>query len=114
MIYKLIAKVLANRLKRVLPYCIVEAQIGFVPGRLIMDNAIIAFEGFQWLQQSRNRREKLMAIKLDMNKAYDSVEWDFLKWMMEVLKFPPYFISLIMQCIISISFQVLINGEAEF
>lgn len=44
-----------------------------------MDNAIIAFESFHWLQKGMSQNEKYMAMKLDMNKAYDKVEWGFFK-----------------------------------
>lgn len=68
--YKIVAKALVNRLKLVLPHVIDEAQSGFVPGRLITDNVVVAFEAFHWLQKGRNIVGKFMAVKLDMSEAY--------------------------------------------
>ena len=72
--YKILAKAIANRIKRLLPYVINEAQSAFVGGRLITDNMIIAYEAFYWLKQVRQNEGKFMAVKLDMSKAYDGVD----------------------------------------
>lgn len=60
-----------------LSYIIDETQSGFVPNRLITDNAIIVFEAFYWLQKGKSNEEKYMVMKLDMSKAYDRAEWVF-------------------------------------
>ncbi|GER39666.1 enhancer of polycomb-like transcription factor protein [Striga asiatica] len=80
-IYKLIAKILANRIKNVLHYCISYAQSAFVPERQILDNAIIANECIHYINSRRAGKDCYMVVELDMFKAYDTVEWGFLaRW----------------------------------
>ena len=71
-VYKIISKVLANRLKKILLEVISEEKIAFVPGRQITDNMLVAFETMHHKIQKRTGKEGLMAIKLNMSKTYDS------------------------------------------
>ena len=70
-VYKLVAKVLANRLKVVLPHIISENQSAFLSKRLIADNVLVAFELMHSLEHKKEGKENLMAVKLDISKAYD-------------------------------------------
>lgn len=69
MVYKIVSKVLANRLKKILPEVINESQSAFVLGRQITDNVQVAFETMHCIDQKRKGKKGKMAIKLDMSKA---------------------------------------------
>ncbi|KAK2647287.1 hypothetical protein Ddye_014776 [Dipteronia dyeriana] len=85
-IYKIVAKALANRLRLVLDEVISKSQIAFIPERVIGDNAIIGFECLHVLRH-RKRKAGSFTLKLDMSKVYDRVEWVFLEKMMLKLGF---------------------------
>jgi hypothetical protein len=110
-LYKLIAKVLSNRLKKILPQIISPSQSAFVPIRLITDNVLLAYELTHYLNNKRKGKEGIAAIKLDMSKAYDRVEWSFLRNMMSRLGFSERWISLIMKCVTTVNYQIKVNGE---
>ena len=111
--YKIISKILSTRLKKILPKLISETQSAFVACRLITDNILIAQEMFHALRTNPSCQSKYVAIKTDMSKAYDRVEWSFLEELMERMGFDGRWINRIMRCISSVSYQVLINGEAK-
>lgn len=111
--YKIVAKVLANCLKEVLRFVVSEAQSAFVSGRAINDNVIIGHECLHFIKQCLKGKEGFVALKLDMSKAYDRVEWSFLANLMRCIGFVDVWVDLIMDCISTIQFVVLINGEAH-
>ena len=111
-VYKLISKVLANRLKFILPQIILENQSVFLTRRLITDNVLVAFELMHYLEHKKNGKGGVMAIKLDMSKAYDRVEWGFIRQVMEKMGFHEKWIKLIMHCITSVFYSILVNGVA--
>ena len=74
MSYKIISKVLANRLKKILVDVVNESQSAFIPGRLISNNVMVAFETMHCINGRKKGKNALMALKLDMSKAYDRVE----------------------------------------
>ncbi|KAL0436253.1 UNVERIFIED_CONTAM: putative ribonuclease H protein [Sesamum radiatum] len=78
-VYKLASKTLANRLKLILDRIISPTQSAFVPGRLITDKFLLAFELNHFLNTKSKGRQGYMALKLDVSKAYDKVEWTFLE-----------------------------------
>ncbi|KAA3475505.1 reverse transcriptase [Gossypium australe] len=110
-LYKIVAKTIANRLQNVIGGCIDEVQSAFVPGRLITDNVLLAYEILHTFRQKRTGLKGFMAVKLDMSKAYDRVEWDFVKKVMLKMGFEQEWVGLIMKCISSVSYAVNINGH---
>ena len=74
-LYKLASKVITNKLKDILHVVAHETQSAFVLGRLITDNILIAFEHFQFMRKKSKGIRGFMALKLDMSKAYDIIEW---------------------------------------
>jgi hypothetical protein len=112
-IFKLISKVMANRMKRILPQIISDNQSVYVPGRLITDNFLVAFETLHSMHKRSGGRVGSITIKLDMSKAYDWVEWHFLWQIMEKLGFHGSWIDLVMACLSTVSYSVLLNGCLE-
>ena len=111
--YKIISKILCNRLKLFLPEIISETQGAFVSGRIISDNILIAHEMIHGLRTKTKVSEEWMAIKSDMSKAYDRVEWNFLEVLLEKMGFDRVWIRWIMACVTSVSFSVLLNGNSH-
>ncbi|KAA3477129.1 reverse transcriptase [Gossypium australe] len=110
-VYKIIAKVLVNRMSDILGECINEAQGAFIPGRLISDNVLIVYEVLHSLKMKKSGKKGHFALKLDISKAYDRVEWDFLARMMKALGFHVDWIVLIMRCVSSVSYSICFNGR---
>ena len=112
--YKIISKVLCQRLKTCLPSLISETQTAFLAGRLISDNILIAHEMFHGLRTNKACQGKYMTIKTDMSKAYDRVEWAFIQALLRKLGFDPHWIKLMMECISSanIGFYSTVNRGA--
>ena len=112
-LYKIFSKVLANRLKSILPTIVTEHQSAFTKDRLISDNILVAFETLHGLQKFNSDSSGYMALKLDMSKAYDRVEWAFLKEIMRKMGFNERWISLTMICVKTVTYSVLVNGEPK-
>ena len=109
-LYKLVSKALVIRLKGFLPSIVSENQSAFVPGRLITDNALIALELFHSMKHRNRSRKGIMAMKLDMSKAYDIVEWGFLRKLLLTMGFDGRWVNLVMDCVTSVSYSFIING----
>ncbi|KAG6469540.1 hypothetical protein ZIOFF_070469 [Zingiber officinale] len=107
--YKIISKLMAQRMASVLGKVISPAQSGFVPGRLISDNILMAQE----LDHKLNYhiRGGNLILKLDMAKAYDRVQWGVLFRVMAAFGFSEAVIAFIRRCVTSSWFSVLVNGQ---
>jgi hypothetical protein len=79
LVFKIVSKVIACRFKEVLDDIISQSQSAFVAGRLITDNVLIAYETTHFMHTRKGDRDGLAAVKFDMSKAFDRVEWSFLK-----------------------------------
>lgn len=110
-IYKVISKMMTNRLKIILPHIISKNQSAFTPGRLITDNILIAFELLHSMKNTRVGKDGSMALKLDVSKAYDRLEWGFLQGIMDKMGFDSKWSSLIMECVTTVSYSVKLNGD---
>ncbi|KAL5570870.1 hypothetical protein UlMin_020467 [Ulmus minor] len=110
-LYKIISKMLATRMRSVMDSIISEEQSAFIPGRLISDNAIIGFECIHVLKRRRSKKKGFLALKLDMAKAYDRVEWSFIREVLKKLGFSEGWIKKILDCVTSVYYSLLLNGE---
>lgn len=111
--YKIIAKTIANRFKKVLDLIISPSQAAFVPGRLISNNVIMGFESIHAIRSRKKGKEGQVAIKLDMSKAHDRVEWRFIREMMLKMGFSEKWTNNIMKCVESVSLSDLLNGTTQ-
>lgn len=82
-----------------------------MPGRLIMDNILVAYKILHTFKQKQVGKKGSMALKIDMSKAYDRVEWGFFWVMMECMGFALPWIDLIIRCLTSVSYLVVLNGK---
>jgi hypothetical protein len=111
-LYKIASKLVTNRLKKLLPDIISEEQSAFVPGRLITYNNIItAYECLHVMKQKRPAEERYCALKLGMKKAYNRVEWPYLRAVMLRIGFHLNWVNMVMRLVTSVSFAVLFNDE---
>ena len=109
-VYKIFSKILANRLKKILPKIISEEQTGFMPGRSILDGIITIQET---IHSAGRNKEACMIMKLDIQKAYDMVDWRFLCKTLEAFGFSSQWINLIYKFISTPKNFVLLNGSPK-
>lgn len=108
-VYKIISKILASRLKIFTEEAVQGNQVGFVKGRVLCENVLLASElvsGFQ--KPGRTRRG---CIQLDISKAFDSIEWEFILNILHAYELPELFIKWIRLCISSPHYSISLNGE---
>lgn len=109
--YKTVTKLISNRIRDSLAHLVGPSQCSFIPRRHSRDNVIIAQEIFHSMR-SKGGKKGWMAIKIDLEKAYDRLRWDFVKDTIEDIGYPDSLVQLIWHCISSTTMQVLWNGEA--
>ncbi|GJU58679.1 hypothetical protein Tco_1236445 [Tanacetum coccineum] len=110
-IYKCISKILTNRIIEGIKEVVSENQSAFVPGRRISDNILITQELMH--NYHRNRGSPRCAFKVDIQKAYDTVDWRFLGFILKRFGFHSTMIKWIMACVTSASFSICINGNVH-
>ena len=102
---------MTKRLQPLLSGIISENQSAFVPGCAISDNVLITHEVLHYLKSSDAEKRCSMAVKTDMSKAYDRLEWDFIKCVLLRLGFHEKWVGLVMQCVSTVTYSFLINGS---
>ena len=111
--FRPISKVLANRLKVILPDIISESQSAFQSNKAISDNISVAFETLHHMKKRKLGKISPMVLKLDISKAFDRVEWPFLLQLMEKMGFNGRWVNLISECISTVTYSILVNGEPK-
>ncbi|PNY07166.1 ribonuclease H [Trifolium pratense] len=101
----------SKRLKLVLDKCISHNQSPFVSGRSILDNAMTTIEIIHFMKSKTRGKKGEAALKLDISKAYDHMDWDFLKDMMIKMGFSQKWIDWIMLCVETVDYSINVNGH---
>lgn len=109
--YKVITKLLANRLRLIMGKLVNPCQSSFVPNRQSRDNIIVAQEIFHSMRRKKGKKG-WMAIKIDLEKAYDRLSWAFIKETLEDIGLPSNFIELVWHCISTVRMRMMWKGEA--
>ncbi|XP_071735979.1 uncharacterized protein [Rutidosis leptorrhynchoides] len=108
--YKILAKLLSNLLKKVIPNLVNFEQSGFIKGRNIMDGALIANETISFL---KNNRRKSLVFKVDFEKTFDCLNWEYLEEIMSIIGFGKRWIKWILYCLNIATVSVLVNGSCR-
>ena len=108
-VYKIVTKILVSRLRPIIGNLVSPFQAAFVPGRRGLDNVVIAQELIHSIHRKKGRMGQLI-LKLDLEKAYDRLEWDFIREVLAFFKLPPSFVDLVLECVSTSSFSILVNG----
>ena len=110
-IYKVVTKIIVARLRSLLAGLVSPLQTAFVPSKEGVDNAIIMQELVHSMSRKKGR-VGVMEIKIDLEKAYDWMEWSFIRDTLNLFRFPRHLITLIMSCVSSSPVAILFNEGA--
>ena len=110
---QIISKVIANRLKYIFPNVVSESQSTFMPNRFITDNITVAYKLLHRMRNRRRGKVGHMAVKLDISKAYDRVDWNFLQNIMCKLRFDQRWVHVVIETVTTASYSIVINGEPK-
>ncbi|CAN1808108.1 Transposon TX1 uncharacterized 149 kDa protein [Linum perenne] len=110
-LHRIVAKMLANRLRTIMPRLVSEEQSAFIQGRSIIDNVMIYFEAVHTMSLRRNHKHGEVALKVDISKAYDRVEWKYLEAILKKLDFADKWVGWMMMSIMSVEYEVSINNS---
>ncbi|XP_028067839.1 uncharacterized protein LOC114270505 [Camellia sinensis] len=108
--YKILSKLLVNRIRPLLNDLVSPNQSSFIPNRATHDNIIITQQLIHTLRHKKGKYGGLV-IKIDLEKVYDKLSWDFLRATLEEFNLNQHWIDLIMSCVAFVSFSILWNGE---
>jgi hypothetical protein len=111
-LYKIVSKVLANRLKPFLTRYISFEQSAFVENRSILDNVMVAMETIHHMKCKVKGKVGEVALKIDISKAYDRVEWKYLMNVMNKMGFCEKWKKWIVMCLETVQYSIMINGES--
>lgn len=111
MLMRILSKVLYNRLKGCLGSIISDKQSTFVEGRLLRDNALIAFEVNHFMRRNNQGKHGIAGLKIDISKSYDTLEWGFIENKMHKFVFQQQWIDRVMKLINSVSYTFTHNGQ---
>lgn len=110
-LYRIISKVLANRLRRVLPKLISLSKFGFVQDRTVTDNIPVAFEILHHMKWKTKGKLGGVVLKVDISKVYDRVDWGYLKCIIIKMGFDTRWVRLIMECVSSVRYSIFLNNQ---
>lgn len=104
--YKIITKTLAIRIKPIVQMIVRAEQTGFLKGKYILDNLMLAWETAEWAQQSG---QNALIVKLDFHKAYDRIRWSFILKMLQWLGFGPKILKHVQMLFQDANVHLIIN-----
>ncbi|GKB74643.1 reverse transcriptase [Tanacetum coccineum] len=87
-------------------------QSAFIPGRQIQDSIVVANEAFHYIRNKKRGNQNVMALKVDLNKAFDRVEWDFLLAVLRKMGFGDLWCNWICACLTTYELEFMVNGDS--